>query len=81
MEWLTDPQTWIAFVTLVVLELVLGVDNVIFVSILADRLPAEQGTYFTQLRKEYPVRREFQNTTIIANSENIARATREKTGL
>lgn len=42
MEWLTDPQTWIAFVTLVVLELVLGVDNVIFVSILADRLPAEQ---------------------------------------
>ncbi len=42
MDWLTDPQTWIAFVTLVVLELVLGVDNVIFVSILADRLPAEQ---------------------------------------
>ena len=42
MDWLTEPQTWIAFVTLVVLELVLGVDNVIFISILADRLPAEQ---------------------------------------
>jgi predicted tellurium resistance membrane protein TerC len=44
MDWLSDPQTWIAFVTLVVLELVLGVDNVIFVSILAGKLPAhEQG--------------------------------------
>ena len=42
MEWLTEPQTWIAFVTLVVLELVLGVDNVIFISILADRLPDQQ---------------------------------------
>jgi predicted tellurium resistance membrane protein TerC len=42
MEWLADPQTWIAFVTLVALELVLGVDNVIFISILASRLPARQ---------------------------------------
>ena len=32
MDWLTDPQTWIAFLTLVALELVLGVDNVIFIS-------------------------------------------------
>ena len=42
MDWLTDPQIWIAFVTLVVLELVLGVDNVIFISILAGKLPASQ---------------------------------------
>ena len=40
MEWITDPQAWIAFATLVVLELVLGVDNVIFISILAGKLPA-----------------------------------------
>src|SRR3989304_5734768 len=39
MEWLTQPETWIAFITLVVLELVLGVDNVIFISILAGKLP------------------------------------------
>ena len=42
MDWLADPQTWIAFVTLVALELVLGVDNVIFISILAGKLPADQ---------------------------------------
>ncbi|MGB4781982.1 TerC family protein [Candidatus Methylomirabilis sp.] len=44
MDWLADPQAWIAFITLVVLELVLGVDNVIFISILAGKLPThEQG--------------------------------------
>jgi predicted tellurium resistance membrane protein TerC len=42
MEWLTDPQLWIAFITLTVLELVLGIDNVIFISILSGKLPAEQ---------------------------------------
>lgn len=42
MEWLSDPQTWIAFITLVALELVLGVDNVIFISILAGKLPHNQ---------------------------------------
>jgi predicted tellurium resistance membrane protein TerC len=39
MELLTDPQAWIAFVTLTALELVLGIDNIIFISILVDRLP------------------------------------------
>ena len=39
MEWLSDPQVWIAFATLTVLELVLGIDNVIFVSILSGKLP------------------------------------------
>jgi predicted tellurium resistance membrane protein TerC len=38
MELLLDPQAWIAFVTLTVLELVLGIDNVIFISILVDKL-------------------------------------------
>ena len=42
MEWLTDPQIWIALATLTFLEIVLGVDNVIFISILSGKLPAEQ---------------------------------------
>lgn len=42
MDWITQPETWIAFLTLVVLELVLGVDNVIFISILAAKLPQDQ---------------------------------------
>jgi predicted tellurium resistance membrane protein TerC len=42
MEWLSDPAVWIAFATLTVLELVLGIDNVIFISILSGKLPAEQ---------------------------------------
>lgn len=42
MEWISQPETWIAFITLVALELVLGVDNVIFISILAGKLPADQ---------------------------------------
>jgi len=42
LELLTDPQAWIAFATLTALELVLGIDNVIFISILVDRLPAAQ---------------------------------------
>jgi predicted tellurium resistance membrane protein TerC len=39
MALLTDPQAWIAFLTLTALELVLGIDNVIFISILVDKLP------------------------------------------
>ena len=39
---LTDPQAWIAFVTLSLLEIVLGIDNIIFISILVGRLPPEQ---------------------------------------
>lgn len=42
MDWITNPEIWIAFLTLVALELVLGVDNVIFISILAGKLPKEQ---------------------------------------
>lgn len=42
MDWITDPQAWIAFATLTALEIVLGVDNVVFISILAGKLPVEQ---------------------------------------
>jgi len=42
MEWMSDPQAWIALATLTVLELVLGVDNIIFISILTGKLPEEQ---------------------------------------
>ncbi|MBI2294975.1 MAG: TerC family protein [Betaproteobacteria bacterium] len=42
MEWLFDPEAWIALVTLTALEVVLGVDNIIFISILAGRLPEAQ---------------------------------------
>jgi predicted tellurium resistance membrane protein TerC len=43
MDWLTSPESWIALLTLTVLEIVLGIDNVIFISILAGKLPqAEQ---------------------------------------
>jgi predicted tellurium resistance membrane protein TerC len=42
MDWITDPQAWIGFATLTVLEIVLGIDNIVFISILADKLPESQ---------------------------------------
>src|SRR5688500_5827258 len=42
MDWITDPQAWVGFATLTVLEIVLGIDNVIFISILASKLPRDQ---------------------------------------
>lgn len=42
MEWLADPQAWVALATLAALEIVLGVDNIIFISILCGRLPEHQ---------------------------------------
>ncbi len=42
MELLTDPQVWLAFATLTALEIVLGIDNIIFISILVGRLPEHQ---------------------------------------
>ncbi len=42
MEWLTNPEIWIALLTLTALEIVLGIDNIIFISILAGKLPASQ---------------------------------------
>src|SRR5258706_2284233 len=42
MNWIGDPQIWISLVTLTVLEIVLGIDNIVFLSILAGKLPANQ---------------------------------------
>ena len=42
MEQLANPEIWIALATLTALELVLGIDNIIFISILAGKLPPEQ---------------------------------------
>src|SRR5512143_2060788 len=42
MVWITDPQGWIALLTLTLLEIVLGLDNIIFISILAGKLPADR---------------------------------------
>jgi predicted tellurium resistance membrane protein TerC len=42
MDWITNPQIWIALLTLTFLEIVLGVDNIIFISILSGKLPPEQ---------------------------------------
>jgi predicted tellurium resistance membrane protein TerC len=41
-DWLSDPQAWIALATLTALEIVLGIDNVVFISILSDKLPPEK---------------------------------------
>jgi predicted tellurium resistance membrane protein TerC len=41
-DWMVDPQAWIALATLTLLELVLGIDNIVFISILSGKLPAEQ---------------------------------------
>jgi predicted tellurium resistance membrane protein TerC len=38
VEWITQPEAWIAFLTLTALELVLGIDNIVFISILAGKL-------------------------------------------
>ena len=42
MEWIADPTAWLGLLTLVVLEIVLGIDNLVFIAILADKLPPEQ---------------------------------------
>jgi len=42
MEWLSEPQSWVAFLTLAALEIVLGIDNIVFISILVGKLPERQ---------------------------------------
>lgn len=42
MNWITEPQAWIGFATLTLLEVVLGIDNIVFISILTDKLPGAQ---------------------------------------
>ena len=49
MEWLADPNIWISFLTLTVLEIVLGIDNIVFISIQSAKLPVEQQKKARQL--------------------------------
>ena len=42
LEWMSDPAAWVGLATLVVLEIVLGIDNLVFIAILAEKLPPEQ---------------------------------------
>ena len=42
MEWIADPSIWAGLVTLIVIELVLGIDNLVFIAILAEKLPPAQ---------------------------------------
>ena len=42
MEWMTDSQTWISLLTLTALEIILGIDNIVVISLLTNRLPHEQ---------------------------------------
>jgi len=44
MDWITSPEIWISLFTLTVLEIILGIDNIVFISILAGKLPVEQQT-------------------------------------
>lgn len=44
MEWLADPTAWLGLLTLIILELVLGIDNLVFIAILADKLPPISAT-------------------------------------
>ncbi len=49
MSWIADPEAWIALATLTALEIVLGIDNIIFISILVGRLPAEKRNFARRL--------------------------------
>ena len=40
MEWIADPSIWAGLITLVVIELVLGIDNLVFIAILAEKIPS-----------------------------------------
>lgn len=42
MEFLLDPGIWVGLITLIILEIVLGIDNLVFIAILAEKLPPEQ---------------------------------------
>jgi len=49
MDWITNPEIWISLLTLTLLEIILGVDNIVFISILAGKLPKEQQPRARQL--------------------------------
>ena len=72
MDWLTSPEAWIALVTLTFLEIVLGVDNVIFISILAGKLPPEQQKKARQVGLSLAM---FMRIALLASLAWIARLT------
>jgi predicted tellurium resistance membrane protein TerC len=41
-EWMSDPSAWVGLATLVILEVVLGIDNLVFIAVLSEKLPLEQ---------------------------------------
>ena len=49
MEWLIDPTVWLGFATLILLEIVLGIDNLVFIAILSDKLPSSRRNTARQL--------------------------------
>src|SRR5215216_6107219 len=49
MDWITDPQAWIALATLTVLEIVLGIDNIVFISILSEKVAPDARARARQL--------------------------------
>lgn len=49
MDWITSPESWIALLTLTALEIVLGIDNIIFISIIAGKLPEDQQKFGRQV--------------------------------
>jgi len=49
MDWLSDPQIWASLLTLTALEIVLGIDNLVFIAILAGRLPPERHKHARQV--------------------------------
>ncbi len=72
MEWLSSPEAWIALVTLTFLEIVLGVDNVIFISILAGKLPQDQQKKARQLGLSLAM---FMRIALLASLAWIAKLT------
>ena len=48
-EWLISPEAWVALLTLIALEIVLGIDNIIFISILVGRLPLTPGAHTVEV--------------------------------
>ena len=74
---LADPQNWLAFITLSVLEIVLGFDNIIFISILVGRLPAarQEAARITGLALALLLRFEFMNpgfTKVVAGLTTVS---------
>ena len=68
MDFLTDPEAWLAFLTLTALETVLGIDNIIFISILAGKLPGSEQAKARQIGSH--------QRAITANEERKIQATR-----